>query len=386
MTPGNLCRLMRLPALAAGRFLGLTNPCGVKLSLRVRMPMPVVLIFCLTCWALLKSIQIIMAATVSVQALDPEMAIKIDDEEDMAVEPKADPGRKSFFDLLMKSRFPATTKTTRSSTSTKRKLEAESSTQTETTTTTMTMVATSASPSPSKKRRAPSKYAPPETYAHLNHLTDSIAPSLICLFVGLNPGLRTATSGHAYAHPSNLFWKLLHSSGCTPRRCAPVEDQDLPRLFSLGNTNIVARPTKDQAELSREEMVASVTILEEKVRKWKPEAVCLVGKSIWESVWKARHGKTLKKKEFQYGWQHQRENMGQVKGGDVDKAWKGARVFVATSTSGLAASTSPLEKETIWRPLGSWVQQRRDERAAKGVGDEEEGTEALKDEEDTEDE
>lgn len=55
----------------------------------------------------------------------------------------------------------------------------------------------SASPSKKKKKRPSSSYAPPSKYAHLtNHLTDSLAPNLICVFIGVNPGIRTATTGH----------------------------------------------------------------------------------------------------------------------------------------------------------------------------------------------
>lgn len=172
----------------------------------------------------------------------------------------------------------------------------------------------------------------------------------------MNPGLATARTGHAYAHPSNLFWKLLHSSGITPRRCRPEEDHELPRLYGLGNTNIVARATKDAAELSRDEMDASVGVLEEKVSRWRPEAVCIVGKGIWESIWRARYARQLRKEEFRYGWQDRNENMG------VAHGWEGARVFVATSTSGLAAGMRPAEKEAVWKPLGEWVCRRREER------------------------
>ena len=221
-------------------------------------------------------------------------------------------------------------------------------------------LSTSPSPSPSKKSRSPSGYAPPSTYSHLPPLPDAIAPNLICLFVGLNPGIQTAVKGHAYAHPSNLFWKLLHSSGCTTRRCRPEEDQDLPRLFSLGNTNIVPRPTRNGSELSKAEMDQYVHILEDKVREFKPEVVCIVGKSIWESIWRVRHGRPIRKQEFKYGWLGKEENMGVIRtGGD---AWEGARVFMATSTSGLAASLLPAEKERIWRELGVWVEKRRAER------------------------
>lgn len=221
------------------------------------------------------------------------------------------------------------------------------------------------SPSPRKKSRSPSGYAPPSTYAHLPELQDVLAPDLLCIFIGLNPGITTATSGHAYAHPSNLFWKLLHSSGCTTRRLHPSEDGSLPRLFSLGNTNIVARPTRNGSELSKREMDDSVHVLEEKIKKWKPESVCVVGKSIWESVWRVRHGKALSNEEFRYGWQEEGERMGKCEG------WEGARVFVACSTSGLAASLLPAEKERIWRELGVWVEKRREER--DGVKIEEQG-------------
>ncbi|KAI9705986.1 MAG: hypothetical protein M1836_005392 [Candelina mexicana] len=218
---------------------------------------------------------------------------------------------------------------------------------------------------PKKKRRSPSKYAPPSKYAHLPPLLDILAPSLLLIFIGVNPGLRTSQAGHAYAHPSNLFWKLLHSSGITDRRLSPSEDGTLPERYSCGNTNIVERPTKDQSELSKEEMDASVEVLEEKIRRWRPEAVCIVGKGIWESVWRKRYGRGIRKEEFRFGWQDEAENMG--KGGD-DEEWKGAKVFVATSTSGLAASLRPHEKEAIWKPLGEWVMRRRRERARESKG------------------
>jgi G:T/U-mismatch repair DNA glycosylase len=224
----------------------------------------------------------------------------------------------------------------------------------------------SASPSPAKKRRPSSKYAPPEKYAHLKELTDILEPGLICVFVGFNPGVKTATSGHAYAHPSNMFWKLLHSSGLTDRRCRPQEDVDLPRLYAMGNTNIVSRPSKDVAELSKEEVVDGTPILDAKIRKYKPEAVCIVGKSIWESIWQYHHGRKPTKAQFSYGWQDETHNMGKlpVEGeDDTDEDWPGARVFVATSTSGLSAFPKPPEKQAIWKPFGEWVQKRRAERS-----------------------
>lgn len=136
----------------------------------------------------------------------------------------------------------------------------------------------------------------------------------------------------------------------------------MPELYSLGLTNIVARPSRNGSELSKAEMDAGVSILEAKAREFRPEVLCVVGKSIWESIWRVRHGKPVGK-AFKYGWQDEEERMGRVEG-----EWEGARVFVATSTSGLAASMGPKEKEDVWRRLGSWVEERRAEREAASRG------------------
>ncbi|KAI0203534.1 DNA glycosylase [Astrocystis sublimbata] len=250
-----------------------------------------------------------------------------------------------------------------------------------------------------KKKRTASTYAPPSTYAHLPPLIDVIAPNLLILFIGLNPGVQTARTGHAYAHPSNLFWKLLYSSGITPVPCKAEEDRTLPARFGLGNTNIVARPSRNGAELSKAEMDAGVAVLEAKCRRWRPEVVCVVGKGIWESVFRVWKGRNLAKGEFAYGWQDERmgavppardsagarvgatvkeeidEAIGVDVGGDGengcegvdDGPWEGSRIFVATSTSGLAASLRPEEKERIWKILGDWCVQRREERAPNQV-------------------
>ncbi|CAD0108135.1 unnamed protein product [Aureobasidium uvarum] len=210
----------------------------------------------------------------------------------------------------------------------------------------------------SKKRKAPSKYAPPSKYQHLSPLTDILAPDLIAVFVGTNPGIRTAAQGHAYAHPSNQFWKLLHSSGCTDERLRPDQDVELPARYLLGNTNIVERPTKDAAELSKAEMSDGAPVLEDKCREWQPECVCIVGKGIWEAVFRHRHGKNPSKAEFHWGWQDEKENIGRI--ADIgEDGYQGAKVFVTTSTSGLAASLKPAEKEAIWKPFGDWCKERR---------------------------
>ncbi|KAJ5823648.1 hypothetical protein N7447_005988 [Penicillium robsamsonii] len=224
------------------------------------------------------------------------------------------------------------------------------------------LMTTPPSPVPTKRKRSkPTPKSPPTPplacpSAAESLLRDTIPPNLILLLVGVNPGIKTGITGHAYAHPSNLFWKLLHSSGITSIRHIPADTYKLPALYSVGNTNIVERPTRDASMLSRAEMDAGVPILEAKVAAQRPEVVCLVGKSIWEAVWRVRHGRGIRKEEFRYGWQAETENMGRGDG------WDGAPIFVATTTSGLAAGMKPAEKEAVWAELGSWVVRRRAER------------------------
>ncbi|KAF8473314.1 uracil-DNA glycosylase-like protein [Kalaharituber pfeilii] len=207
-------------------------------------------------------------------------------------------------------------------------------------------------------------YAPPEKYAHLKGVPDAIDYNLVLLLIGLNPGITTAKVGHAYSNRTNRFWRYLHSGGLTPdRMLASIEDQTLPVKYSLGTTNLVGRPTNDQAELSKKEMDDAVPELEEKIRKWKPEAICVVGKGIWDSIYRARHGQKVGK-EFKYGWQGD-ETLGRITGRDGTDAqqeeWVGARVFVAPSTSGLVTIDQTV-MSGIWKELGDWVNERRKER------------------------
>ncbi len=111
-------------------------------------------------------------------------------------------------------------------------------------------------------------------------------------------------------------------------------------------------------------MDAGVEGLERKCREWRPEVVCLVGKGVWESVWRVRRGgRGIRREEFGYGWQGVGENMGVIRG---ERGWGGARVFVATTTSGLAAGMRMSEKLAVWKELGEWVVRRRGERGVEG--------------------
>lgn len=111
-------------------------------------------------------------------------------------------------------------------------------------------------------------------------LLDEVAgPDLRVLFVGINPGRHSAGLGHHFAGPQNHFWRLLWESGLTPRLLRPEEDGLLPS-FGIGVTNVVARPSRGEGDLTWEEFEAGGRDLRERVARWRPRVVACLGKNV----------------------------------------------------------------------------------------------------------
>lgn len=108
------------------------------------------------------------------------------------------------------------------------------------------------------------------------------------MFCGINPGVKSSSSGHHFAHRSNHFYPSLHLAGITAERMKPEQDIDFPTLspLSLGLTNLAGRPTAEGNELLPSELISGVPVLLEKVKRWKPRTVCFVGKGISEAFMK----------------------------------------------------------------------------------------------------
>jgi TDG/mug DNA glycosylase family protein len=174
-----------------------------------------------------------------------------------------------------------------------------------------------------------------DRWEHLR-LEDRLGPGIIVLFVGINPGVRSATIGHHFAGFSNRFWKLLFEAHLVPERLRAEDDERLPE-FHYGITNLVPRPTPGIDTLRPAEYVEGLEALKAKVRRWKPPLVAFVGVTLFRSVFGVPPGKPVS-----LGLQRR-------------ERFEGARVFVLPNPSGRNANFSYAEMLRAFRRLKACV-------------------------------
>jgi TDG/mug DNA glycosylase family protein len=157
----------------------------------------------------------------------------------------------------------------------------------------------------------------------------SLRPRL--LFVGINPGLRSAAVGHHFAGYSNRFWLLLREAGLVPAAFTFEDDRRLPEL-GLGITNLIARPTAGIDTLTKQEYVDGLRILRRKIRRLHPVIVAFVGVSLYRFVGSVRGPLAL---------------------GERADRFEGARVFVLPNPSGRNANFSYAQMLDAFRALAA---------------------------------
>jgi len=111
-------------------------------------------------------------------------------------------------------------------------------------------------------------------------IPDVIAPGLRLLFVGINPGLWSAATGHHFARPGNRFWRAIHQAGLIPAPLTPGRQHELLE-HGLGVTNLVGRTTASAAELSPDELRAGARALVIKIERYRPARVAFLGVSTY---------------------------------------------------------------------------------------------------------
>jgi len=113
-------------------------------------------------------------------------------------------------------------------------------------------------------------------------LPDILSYELKILFVGYNPGILSAKTGHHYAHKSNRFWKLLYESGLTSYKFQAAEDRNLLHL-GYGSTNIVNRASRAANDIKIMELKEGSQYLHNLIKEIKPKIVCYIGLGVYRS-------------------------------------------------------------------------------------------------------
>jgi TDG/mug DNA glycosylase family protein len=166
-------------------------------------------------------------------------------------------------------------------------------------------------------------------------LGDRVRPPVRVLFVGINPGIRSAETGHHFAGYSNRFWKLLYESRLVPEPISTTDDGRLPE-WGFGITNLIPRATPGIDTLRPDEYVAGARALRRKVRRWRPDVVAFVGVTLYRAVFAKRPSESI-------GLGLQIEE------------FEGARVFVLPNPSGRNANYSYQEMLAAFRGLRTWL-------------------------------
>ena len=162
-------------------------------------------------------------------------------------------------------------------------------------------------------------------------LEDRVRLPVRVLFVGINPGARSAAIGHHFAGYSNRFWKLLYDARLIPEAMRAEDDRRLPE-WGLGITNLIPRMTPGIDGLRPDEYVAGERELRRKVRQWRPDVVALVGVTLFRVLFQRRGGQPVA-----LGLQRE--------------TFEGARVFVLPNPSGRNANYSYAEMLRAFRAL-----------------------------------
>lgn len=120
-------------------------------------------------------------------------------------------------------------------------------------------------------------------------LRDRIRSGVRVLFVGINPGVRSALTGHHFAGYSNRFWKLLYDARLVPEPITCEDDDRMP-AWGYGITNIVARPTPGIDTLTTAEYVEGRARLRRKIARHRPKVVAMVGVTVFRATFPGRKG------------------------------------------------------------------------------------------------
>jgi double-stranded uracil-DNA glycosylase len=118
---------------------------------------------------------------------------------------------------------------------------------------------------------------------------DLLGPGVRLVFVGINPGLRTAATQIHFGNPGNRFRPALVVAGLLepPVDGVPgMTEADLATLVSrgVGITNLVPVATARADELVNDQLLAGRVRLEEFVERHRPQVVAILGITAYRAA------------------------------------------------------------------------------------------------------
>ena len=131
-----------------------------------------------------------------------------------------------------------------------------------------------------------------------SEVPDLLAPGLRVLFVGINPGRRSAAARAHFANPRNDFWRLLHASGLTPELLGP-ERQHEALDHGIGITNAALRTTPGSGDLRAADFADAAERLARVVRETRPRILAFVGKEAYRGAFGERPGIGLQQRTIE---------------------------------------------------------------------------------------
>lgn len=165
-------------------------------------------------------------------------------------------------------------------------------------------------------------------------LPDLLGDDVRLLFVGINPGLRTAAVQAHFAKRGNRFYPALYRAGITDRLIDANDGyrpEDLAHLKDrgIGITNVYPLATARADEVPVAEMINGGRALEKRVRRIAPAVVAVLGVTAYRTAFarpRAQAGR-------------QEETLG------------GARLWIAPNPSGLNAHAQLADLAAAYREI-----------------------------------
>jgi len=147
------------------------------------------------------------------------------------------------------------------------------------------------------------------------------------LFVGTNPGEKSARIGHYFAGASNMFWKLLYESRLTEERLTTEIDYRV-KNYGYGLTDVIKRPTRSTTELKKTDGNGAKKRLNGIIEEYEPGIVAFIGKA-----------------GYRY---YLDQGLISLDYGDQDLEISKSEVFLLPSTSGASFADTKYDEKLFW--------------------------------------